>query len=136
MIGMLPVRSLYSRQILLWVNGVGGLIARQFVEALEPRKPALDTVLHDGRHAVRLVQSADENPDIRGFGVVKISGVPQSRQKPRRARSELLNQEIWPRVTRNEVFRTGPITAKGPPTAFWHIRQWHRCTFLGGKSQA
>jgi hypothetical protein len=36
MIGMLPVRRLYSRQILLWVNGVGGQIARQFVEALEP----------------------------------------------------------------------------------------------------
>ncbi|GGF39871.1 hypothetical protein GCM10011321_33340 [Youhaiella tibetensis] len=62
--------------------------------------------------------------------------MPQLLQKPRRARSELRNQENAPRVTRNELLSTGQITANGPPTAFWHIRQWQTWTFSGGASKA
>ncbi len=62
--------------------------------------------------------------------------VPQVRQKPRRATSELWNHAISPRVRRNEALETGQMTANGPPTAFWHMRQWHTWTFSGGASQA
>jgi hypothetical protein len=63
-------------------------------------------------------------------------GVPQSRQKPRRATAELSNHDIVPRVTRKPDFGTGTITAKGPPTAFWHIRQWQTWTLSGAPSLA
>jgi hypothetical protein len=31
---------------------------------------------------------------------------------------------------------TGQMTAKGPPTAFWHMRQWQTWTFTGGEVKA
>jgi hypothetical protein len=62
--------------------------------------------------------------------------VPQSRQKPRRATAELWNHENSPRVTVKSVFITGQMTANGPPTAFWHMRQWQTWTFTGGEVKA
>jgi len=49
--------------------------------------------------------------------------LPQARQNPRRPTSELAKKLSAPRVTRNDGLSTGQMTANGPPTAFWHMRQ-------------
>jgi hypothetical protein len=40
------------------------------------------------------------------------------------------------RVIRKSDLSTRQITAKGPPTAFWHMRQWQTWTLLGALSKA
>src|SRR5205823_9120406 len=62
----------------------------------------------------------------------KVSGVPQLAQKSRCASDELAKLAGVPRAQAKSLRCTGADAANGPPTAFWHIRQWHRCTRSGG----
>lgn len=50
--------------------------------------------------------------------------MPQSRQKPRVPEAELRNVAARPRVHTTSAFGSLASAANGPPTAFWHMRQW------------
>jgi hypothetical protein len=54
----------------------------------------------------------------------KNNGVPQRAQKPRSAAEELRNLVGSPRVQAKFSIRTFAHAVKGPPTDFWHMRQW------------
>src|SRR5208337_4496791 len=53
-----------------------------------------------------------------------VSGVPQAAQKCRSATEELRNEAGSPRVQAKRAAGTFDRAANGPPTAFWHMRQW------------
>jgi len=53
-----------------------------------------------------------------------VNGVPQSLQNPRIPEAELRNAAGRPRVHTTSAFGSLASAAKGPPTAFWHMRQW------------
>jgi hypothetical protein len=50
--------------------------------------------------------------------------VPQRGQKPRSAADELANSDGLPRVQAMSGSFTAAHAKNGPPTAFWHMRQW------------
>ena len=54
---------------------------------------------------------------------LKVSGVPQSLQKPRCATFELLKTAGAPRVQCRSSCLTDANAMNGWPEAFWHIRQ-------------
>ena len=54
----------------------------------------------------------------------KVSGVPQLWQKCRSAADELWKLAGSPRVQTKQDDVTLQKAANGPPTAFWHMRQW------------
>ncbi len=73
--------------------------------------------------------------DIRGRdSALKVSGVPQSRQKPRSASSELMNTDSVPRVTRKLSVWEPAKDPKKFPNCFWHIRQW-QIPALSGRTE-
>jgi hypothetical protein len=61
----------------------------------------------------------------------KVNGVPHAGQKSRHAAEELWNMAGWPRVHAKSCSLSGTKAANGPPTAFWHMRQWQRCAPSG-----
>jgi len=52
------------------------------------------------------------------------SGVPHVAQKPRWATEELRNSAGAPRVQTKSARPISAQAKNGPPTAFWHMRQW------------
>src|SRR5271154_274312 len=66
----------------------------------------------------------------------KLSGVPQSLQKSRSASEEERNAAGLPRVQTKWVCSISANEANGAPEAFWHIRQWHILTLIGGADNA
>jgi len=54
----------------------------------------------------------------------KVSGVPQSPQKPRAMASELWNILRWPRGQTTWPTATEANAPNGAANAFWHMRQW------------
>ncbi len=61
----------------------------------------------------------------------EVGGVPHAAQKSRAASEELRKVAGVPRVQAKSASCTGASGANGPPTAFWHIRQWQMCVPCG-----
>jgi hypothetical protein len=98
MIGMLAACPC-DQVVMLARAAAAGLLRGQVPQTVHPRQLALDPPLDRRLRDRRIIERADRHIDLRLREHRKVSGVPQSRQKPRSTGSELRNVAIAPRVT-------------------------------------
>lgn len=70
-IRMLPIARDNPRQHALRVDRIGRLVAGQAFQPVPPGHPAFDAILHHGRYAIGLVETAGQHADIGIVGIVE-----------------------------------------------------------------